>query len=298
MHSRHAFSTFALVLVSLVPVAFAGQGCTDDKEPVAAGTTAPTPTGTTTTENPDVPEKVAATITFGADPNGAPTLEGTLAPGARVEVKYDAGRLANCRSTAGGNPTWTITGNAQGNADAAATTFPVAGNGAPARTLFTAGQGYDLALWFENTDSSGCRANDAKLGENYHFALGEPPKSDGAVVTFSADPKVPPTVTGRLVKGVGLTVKYDTERLKDCRNAVARNPIWAIHGNAQINAASPVRFFVAGAAPSPTEDPEDPVVALTEAGTIALWFENTSNGGCQASDANQGQNYKLTIDER
>jgi hypothetical protein len=103
-----------------------------------------------------------ARVVFAADWTAAAT--GLLVSGQSVEIDYDVSRLASCRGAG-----WTLTGFLAVNGLPPAAFDVTAGNAfvAPA----PAG---DLALWFENADSSGCSAWDSAFGANYHFALAPP----------------------------------------------------------------------------------------------------------------------------
>ncbi len=110
-----------------------------------------------------------ATVTFGAE--GPPRLEGTLAPGGTLRVRYDSARLSACRGEQGGVAQWAITGYWRvGGGEARS--VAVAGlnsSGSPSITLpRVAGS---LELWFQNTNRWGCVGWDSAWGNNYRFDL-------------------------------------------------------------------------------------------------------------------------------
>lgn len=110
-----------------------------------------------------------ATLVFG--PTGAPRVEGTLAPGGRLRVRYDAARLADCRGEQGGIAQWAITGYWRVN-DAEPQSLPVAGLNASAAGAITLPRvPGTLSLWFQNTNRWGCVGWDSDYGRNYRFEL-------------------------------------------------------------------------------------------------------------------------------
>jgi hypothetical protein len=119
------------------------------------------------------PPSAQASIVF--DEGGGVTQDGELEAGGKVRIRYEQGRLSDCRQTRNGNPVYTITGFAQIDGD-----DPV---------MFDTGRpdGYErkavdavvelphegeLSLWFQTTSITGCMKYDSKNGANYRFHVG------------------------------------------------------------------------------------------------------------------------------
>lgn len=112
-----------------------------------------------------------ATITF--DGGWGERLEGVLAEGGVVHLRYDASRLPACQSVQQGVPQYAITAHARVGGEVQSVV--VAGLGAsddPQLELDAAGE---LELWFEATSRYGCREWDSDFGANYRFVVVEDP---------------------------------------------------------------------------------------------------------------------------
>lgn len=110
-------------------------------------------------------------------------------------------------------------------------------------------------------------------------------------VRFDADGSAPSHAP--LVRGDKLSVSYDKGRLNACRGGTNDGgPAWVITGFYRMNGGAVSSFFVAGLN-SAHEAPAE--IALSAAGDLELWFQNTSLWGCSAYDSNEGANYHLTV---
>ena len=121
-----------------------------------------------------------ATLTFNA--SWAVQQTGTLAPGGKVTIAYDAKR-AQCTGDFMGKPgysviaSWRLAGRAPQSVTVAG--LPPYGALDPTFTLPSAvwgegAPGGDLEVWFENSSRWGCHAWDSNYGSNYHFAVRAP----------------------------------------------------------------------------------------------------------------------------
>ncbi|MGE5184852.1 MAG: DUF6209 family protein [Acidobacteriota bacterium] len=131
-----------------------------------------------------------ATLSFDAD--WSVTQSAPLVKGALMVVHYDPARLTACRAKdASGEDAWQIVGHytldgTEPYGDDLAVT-ELEGNGRlepPSERpvdvtmdvpLGTFGGGHDLAMWFVNTDATGCIAYDSDYGANYHFTIEDAP---------------------------------------------------------------------------------------------------------------------------
>jgi hypothetical protein len=122
----------------------------------------------------------AATLKFTS--SWAVTQTGTLAPGSKVTIKYDAAR-AQCTGDFMGKPGYSVIASWRLGSGAASTVsvagLPPYGALDPTFTIPSAvygegAPGGDLEMWFENTSRWGCHAWDSNLGQNYHFAVKAP----------------------------------------------------------------------------------------------------------------------------
>ncbi len=142
------------------------------------------------------------------------------------------------------------------------------------------------------------------------FACGLPAPIDegpagGEVVESSAAPLTLPEVTvrfnadwtisqsGPLIAGGTVRFAYDDARLPGCRGDFNGQPGWAISGAYQLNGGAVGSFEAGGLSPSHGTNP--PVVALPEAGDLAVWFQISSRWGCQAWDSAYGANYHFKV---
>ena len=107
--------------------------------------------------------------------------EGVLAPGGEVTISYDPARLTQCRNSQGGHPLYDITAHVQFSPGLQRRDVSVR-DGAP--TIPVPPDARSVALWFENTSTSGCQAWDSNLGNNYLFDALVPPQWMGEVQTL------------------------------------------------------------------------------------------------------------------
>lgn len=132
------------------------------------------------------------------DPNGIPTLSfnadwsvtqsAPLVEGGQMQIHYAPERLPDCRGTSDtGEDTWQIVGHylldgvEPAYDDLAVTQLTGNGRLEPPTTepvdvvmdvpLGTFGGAHDLAIWFVNSDATGCTAYDSDYGQNFHFTL-------------------------------------------------------------------------------------------------------------------------------
>ena len=134
--------------------------------------------------------------------------------------------------------------------------------------------------------AAGCASPDQGIGTGEGAYA-----TESAVIAFHDDWTI--EQTGRLVEGGAVRIKYDSERLPDCRGDFNGHAGWTITGYYSLNDADPGSFFVDGF--SGTSEPEEPIFTLTEPGQLALWFQNTSRWGCSDYDSNFGDNFNFEV---
>ena len=225
-----------------------------------------------------------ATVTFAGD--FSESVDGTLRQGGTLTIDYDAARLPQCRDGANdGSAGWTITGFAKSGGRTR--DFYVAGHAAdsridenaPPKAVLQLEDAGDLELWFQVTSLSGCNGYDSNEGANYHFDVAG---SEAAPAKIVYGAEGGPVLQGTLVKGSTVRVEYDRSRLKECSNKAGVYVAYELGGDAKKYAD-----VKSGAAD----------IALTKAGTLAMWFETNDEFGCHDTDSNGGANYAFDVRE-
>ena len=228
------------------------------------------------------------------------TFTGTAKAGSPISVDYALDRLPKCRGNASGGPGWNIYGYYSENGGSAksfeVTALSADGKDRVAKTAsFTPSQGGDVAVWFQSTSVFGCTEYDSQYGQNFHLDVsGASPAAD-ASFTFKADGSV--DQQGTLHAGAKVKVRYEQDRLSQCRQTQGGNPVWNISGYASINGGDgqPPLAFSTGKPVGGDREAIDVLVDLPKAGTLALWFDVTSISGCHEVDAKGGANYAFPI---
>lgn len=243
-------------------------------------------------------QEVVAAASVDFLPGMPAKLSGQPSAGKAIAISYSLERLPQCRANVGGNPGWTITGF-------------YAENGGPPRSFevtrvtsdgkervarpakITPVSGGDIALWFQVTNRFGCSEFDSQYGQNFHFDVkGAEPASD-ALITFNLQGE--PSVEGRLIAGGKVRVRYNQDRLPQCRRSQAGYPQWTITGFAQMDGLEE-RSFDTGRPNGSYRETVDAVIDLPRAGNLSLWFQVTSIGGCMEYDSRGGKNYAFRVE--
>lgn len=131
-----------------------------------------------------------------------------------------------------------------------------------------------------------------------NYELSAPALAVGADATTCAPPAGPARARlvftadfrhhreGVLAPGGEVTIVYDPARLTQCRHARNGQPLYQITAHLQF-APGGQRRSVSVRDGAPTVD------VPSDARGVAVWFENTSAGGCQAWDSSFGANYEF-----
>lgn len=280
---RSAFLALALTTVACFSTTL--LGCSSDTSSVASG------------DEQDVTSN-AATLKLTAD--SRTELVGSPTAGKGLAVEYALERLPQCRgNVGGGGPAWNVTGFYSENGSPAKM-FEVSklsddGKDRVAKPgRIVPSEGGDLAIWFQVTSGFGCSEYDSSFGQNYHFTVkGESPDA-AASITFDKSGK--PTQTGELKAGSKVKVRYEQDRLPECRRSQGGYPQWNISGFSQIDKEASHSFDTAVAEKGDRSE-IDAFIELPHAGTLSLWFQVVDVGGCNKYDSNSGANYTFAISE-
>lgn len=262
---------------------------------VAMGCSAETASSDPASEDSEVQSEATLKLTadFKMQVIGRPTA------GKGLRVEYALERLPQCRgNVGGGGPGWTITGFYSENGGPAKTFDPTAltedGKDRIAKPATIAlKQGGDLALWFEVTSRFGCHEYDSAFGNNYHLDVaGAPPDAEASIVF---DKTGAPRQEGALKAGGKVKIRYEQDRLPDCRRSQGGHPQWSITGFSQVGSAEP-QTFQTGRPDGSDREEIDAILDLPRSGELALWFQVVSVGGCMKYDSNGSANYKFRIE--
>jgi hypothetical protein len=226
-------------------------------------------------------------------------LIGRPAAGKGFRIEYAPERLPQCRGLIGGGvPGWAITGYYSENGGPAKTFDPTELSPDNKTRLMKPvtiipEQGGDLALWFQVSSRWGCSEYDSANGQNYHFSVAGPPATATASLHFTEDGSV--AQDGPLRAGEKVKIRYEQDRLPDCRRVERGNPVWTITGYASIDGGEP-QVFQTGRPDGYDREAIDTILDLPRSGELSLWFQVTSLGGCSAYDSKHGQNYRFAIE--
>ena len=227
-------------------------------------------------------------ISFSAE--GSVTQSALLIPGSLAKVHYDTSRLKTCRGL-----NWNIMLSYQADATEAHS-FELLVNGVATDLMFTVPLGHDLAIWFDNEDSSGCSDSDSRNGNDYHFSIAPPP---GGVIHFQSgdsikmDGTTDGTATGPLPADEPILVDYDLSRLPECRAAKNGRQTWDVIANWRFDQGVIESDSLTRAVANGTERIANLLELTPPAGSqrLEMWFENSDGSGCARSDSNFGNNF-------
>lgn len=247
----------------------------------------------------DESEVVAAEATVRLGPDFTLAVEGEPSVGKPLVVEYALERLPQCRgNVGGGGPGWNVAGYYSENGGPPKV-FEVSALSADGKdrvakpAQITPTQGGDLALWFQVTNRWGCSEYDSAFGQNFHLDVAGPPPSTEATITFDAQGT--PRQEGALRAGGKVKIRYEQDRLPGCRRTQAGYPQWTITGFAALG-GDEAQTFATGRPDGADREEIDAVLPLPRAGELALWFQVSSLGGCNAYDSNGGANYTFVVE--
>lgn len=222
--------------------------------------------------------------------------------GGGIVIEYALDRLPQCRGNiGGGGPAWNISGfYSEGGGEAKAFEVSVLSEDGKDRVAKAARipltKGGDLAVWFQVWSRWGCSAYDSDFGRNFHVDVDGPSSGGGghaASIVFKADGSI--DQQGVLRAGGKVSVRYEQERLPQCRRVQNGAPLWVISGTSSINGAPP-KPFEASKVEGADRVPVEASIDLTASGEIAFSFEVTGAGGCHEVDSKGGVNYRFPVE--
>ena len=227
------------------------------------------------------------------------SVSGTPTAGKGLRIEYALERLPQCRgNVGGGGPGWNIAGYYSENGGPAKI-FEVTKLSEDGKDRVSApatikpSQGGDLAIWFQVTSRFGCQEFDSQFGQNYHLDVKGSVPEASATISFGADGSV--KQDGKLEAGGKVKVRYEQDRLPECRRTERGNPVWTISGFASVNGGEKHAFDTARPEGSNRKE-IDALIDLPSKGKLALWFQVNSLGGCSEYDSNDGANYTFDIE--
>jgi hypothetical protein len=233
-----------------------------------------------------------ATVTFSE--GFAQELSGTIVPGSPLRVLFDSDRLPGCRGDFNGGPAWTITASW------------LVDDGQPTdmalveyeddlfeATIEAVPAGDDIAFYFQVTNRWGCQEFDSDYGNNYHFPIDGTVPAGQTLISFGADGAV--QVSGPVVAGATVLVRYEPSRVEECRGTTYGNPAWNVIGYAAADGGEAETFEVTRVE-GYDRVPVDAEVLVPHGDTLELWFQFSNRWGCVAYDSNDGQNYEFAIE--
>ena len=233
-----------------------------------------------------------ALLSFGAD--WSVTQTGALVPGAVATIHYDFARSPKCRAYEEGLPNWDIIVHTRVDGaaprDVVLYGYQQPANATGADVAFEVPFGRDLAVWFENADSSLCQTWDSRYGENFHFAI---TPETLPVIHLRSD--WTSAVDGTLAAGQPITVDYDVARLPSCRGTYDASSAWSVTMHYAFDGAGDQTADLVAAAGGQRVATAGFVAPPAGARRVTLWFENADATGCHAWDSSYGANYSFDL---
>jgi hypothetical protein len=233
----------------------------------------------------DAPATSTPVLRYTAD--GGERVEGVLEANKPVIIDYDLDRLRRCRSQYAGGDAWSIgvhyriDGGPVQNRQVTQLDEDRHNVKVPVRVDLPLGA-RNLELWFHAGDRTGCSEYDSRFGANYHYTIEQP-----AIATFRADWSE--TVTGQIRAGRGLVVRYDIDRLPQCRETYNGSPAWYIDVVYRLDGGAAQSRTLTG--PSGTAVPTT-IDLASDTRRVELWFQvRGQRSGCVAYDSDFGSNY-------
>jgi hypothetical protein len=229
-------------------------------------------------------------VAFNAD--WSISLSAPLVAGEEAILRYDTNRLPRCRATYESVPAWAILARLQADGSTIVSNLVVA-NGSqtdnPVDVPFTVPYSAGFAIWFENSDESGCTAWDSDYGANFHFAVQGPP-----TLHFRTD--WTQQVAGALRAGQTFAVDYDVSRLPTCRGTNNGKDAWGVEVFYRFDDGTTGSTSVVQGIGTYAEGPA-PAVLTAPPGVqqVEMWFQNTDVDGCVAYDSDFGKNYSFSL---
>jgi uncharacterized protein YraI len=123
-------------------------------------------------------------------------------------------------------------------------------------------------------------------------------KADGSLTRITFDDSWRETADGPLVAGSPIRIKYDLDRLQDCRGETGGSEVWGATGYASFDGGTPKTFAVSRLEDGRVVAVEAEVDVPSTATSVELWFSSSNRWGCIAYDSNDNANYGFDVEQR
>ena len=101
--------------------------------------------------------------------------------------------------------------------------------------------------------------------------------------------------SAQLVAGEEVVIRYDLDRLTDCRTESGGQAVWGATGFAIVNGGAPESFAVGRLSGGAVVEEEARLTLPARASTLELFFQSSNTFGCRAWDSNFGANYVFPV---
>ena len=128
--------------------------------------------------------------------------------------------------------------------------------------------------------------------------LGAGGKADGTLARITFDDAWRETSDGPLVAGSPVRIRYDLDRLQDCRGETGGSEVWGATGYASFDGGTPKTFALSRLEAGRVVALEAEIDVPSTATSVELWFSSSNRWGCIAYDANDSANYRFAIERR
>lgn len=116
--------------------------------------------------------------------------------------------------------------------------------------------------------------------------------TSGATLDFAKDWSV--TETGALVPASTMTLRYDLDRLGQCRFQEYGGPAWAVLAYVSFDGGAP-KTLVLAPHTGVTGGIVEETIPVPAASDVAFWFYASDDSGCVQWDSNYGKNFHFAI---
>lgn len=123
-------------------------------------------------------------------------------------------------------------------------------------------------------------------------------KADGSepTVTFNAD--YSQAASGTLYAGAYARVRYDLDRITNCRGESGGSDVWGASGNAMFDDGSIKTFAVSRLIDGKATAVDAEIVLPPSTSHVEFWFEANDKWGCHTYDSDYGNNYSFAVEDR
>lgn len=123
-------------------------------------------------------------------------------------------------------------------------------------------------------------------------------KADGTMTRVTFDDSWRETADGPIVAGSPIRIRYDLDRLQDCRGETGGSEVWGATGYASFDGGVPKTFAVSRLDGGRVVALEAELDVPSTATSVELWFSSSNRWGCIAYDSNDSANYAFDVEQR